>query len=692
MIPDELVETINDVRFVFRQAIEQLPEVSSFKTLLATSTTLTASLAEIASIARSRHLVEPCDGRITCAIVGSSGHGKTTVMDEMFPGLSERGWLVTDVTDTTSQSLRIEHANPDSPEADEVEVDSWNAEQIKELMRHPEVEEQNRRDEIRVNYLENGVEVDGSEAKFAPEDLAEFRFARKIALEPFPRRYRVGESERTDRRFIRALTVKEQSGVMATGPILNIDGQSYNALQLRAMVKDVRLRDGFERIKAWSGRDDDAVARLTFVDTPGLAVNGSVKDEVLRHFLEKKSDHIALQLWKADELDIVVHLVLCGRQSDFAVLWKAIERECGPAEMKDLAERMVLAVNGMNIYFTNRDVRSKYEDPETARREGDHFATTLVDNVLQKMSPRGKVRPARICFLDSASIVETLTTGTYAEAYEHYRPIMEGWVEEGGIGRKTLEEIGLLEDFRQNIAALADPDDRGQGFLVRQIMGLLEEKGPRLLLKKYLVRTGLLGGVEELLGLIRVYYDDEGKMNREAVQQALRSCLSFLDSQDLTSIEHFASDVLDPRIEEIVPRDGVAQVNGWVGECFGELCSLVKDSIADRSGATGEIAGEFNRHFDSRATEWRDRWGYETAKLTPPDKGFANTGDLVTHCLKLHGREILYQLLVVEAMSDEAQGLEQTEEDQQQIANLMGMLEEARLMGQGACTEHGVEA
>ena len=83
-----------------------------------------------------------------------------------------------------------------------------------------------------------------------------------------------------------------------------------------------------------------------------------------------------------------------------------------------LACSMVLAVNGMNIFFTNRDIKQKYDDPETARREGDHFATTLQDNVLQKMSPRGRVRPARVCFLDSRAIVETLTTGDYGAAYE----------------------------------------------------------------------------------------------------------------------------------------------------------------------------------------------------------------------------------------------------------------------------------
>ena len=36
-----------------------------------------------------------------------------------------------------------------------------------------------------------------------------------------------------------------------------------------------------------------------------------------------------------------------------------------------------------------------------------------------------------------------------------------------------------LQSFKENIDALCDGDDRGQGFLVRQLMGLAAERGPR---------------------------------------------------------------------------------------------------------------------------------------------------------------------------------------------------------------------
>ena len=722
MIPKRIVETINTVRFVFQKSSELLKESSSFQSVWRTSPSLQATLTDLERIAASPHLQEPCDGRITCAFIGSSGHGKTTILDEMFPRLAERGWLVTDVTDTTSQSLRISYAPAGSGEMKDVTVRSWNVEQIKDLMRHPEVEAQNQQDEIRVNYLDDGVEVDGTQATFAEADLKTFRFPRNVTLRPFPEPYHVPRDQSDDRGFIRALTVKEQSQLIGTGSVLTVGGRSYDALQLRALVKDVCLKDSFERIIEWSRKDEKDVAGLTFVDTPGLAVNGSVKDEVLRHFLEQKSNHVALQLWKNDELDIIVHLALCGRQSDFAVLWKAMERECGRAAMDDLAGRLVLAVNGMNIYFTNRDIKAKYEDPEVAQREGDHFATTLEDNILQKMCPRGRIQPAKICFLDSKAIVETTTTGPYGEAYEKYRPIMEQWIQPGGVGYDSLNKLGLLEAFNENMAALADPHDRGQGYLVRQIANLVEEQGPSLLLGKYLKRTGLLAAVKELRELLRTYYEDDGSMSREAVRDALKSCLGFLDAEDLTSVEQFASERLDERIDAIVswPRTGPGRngngrngnghggnghggngngSNGhgtpnrdeWVLESFDRLCTVVRDSISEASEAPIEVQTEFARYFNAKTSEWAGQWGYAGADLPPPEKGFANSAALMTHSMKIHSREMLYQLLVEEEIEQERASFQQDEDDKAQVLEVIRMLDEALMLADEACQAHGVQ-
>ncbi len=691
MIPDNIAKNINGIRAILLYTVKSLPKVPSFRFLLESSTSVKTEFDKIKQVAQSLHLQKPCEGKITCAIIGSSGHGKTTIMAEMFPALCQRGWLVTDFTDTTAQSLRISYAPANSEELEEVIVNSWNVEQIKSLMTHPEVEEQNKQDNIRISYPEDGVDIDGTETTFPETDIAQFKFANKLELRPFQSAYQVPPEKRQDRQFIRAISVKEQAEVINTNPIIIHNDRPYNALQLRAIVKDVNLHDSYERIQNWSGLPDNQLASIIFVDTPGLAVNGSVKDEVLRHCLEKKSNHIALQLWKNDELDIVVHLVLCGRQSDFAVLWKTIERECGPAAMKSLSERLILAVNGMSIYFTNPDIMKRYQQPDTDQPEGDHFATTLEDNILQKMSPRGRVKPAKICFLDAKSYVETNTTGPYEDAYQKYRPIMEKWLEPGNIGHKTLSELNLLETFKANIEALANPEDRGQGFLVQQILNLVKEKGPALLLRKYLVSTGLLAALKTFSEMLAMHYDIDGTMNQgamqEAVRQALRSCLS--DPEDLRSIETFASQFLDTGIQEIVNKHQRQVPDDWVTQSFHNTSGFVKETIMTQSKMSGEVLAQFEQYFDAQKQLWAERWGYTSAKLQPPNRG--NSKELLTHCLTLHAREILYQLLMEDQIGGGPSHFEQSIEDKQQIAKIIERLKQAQKVGSAACVKYGVQ-
>lgn len=696
---EEVVDTINEVRGLFLDSVARLPELSSFAALLHASSSVRQGFDKAVDAAKSPRITAPCVGRFTCAIIGSSGHGKTTILDEMFPNLSARGWLVTDVTDTTSQSLRIEHAAADDPKLNEVNVNSWSADQIKGLLQHPEVESQNETDDIRVQYLENGAAIDGAEAAFARDDLKQFRFPRKMELIPFAEPYRVTDEQSADPRFIRALTVKEPSSVLKTEPILSAGGRRYDALQLRAIVKDVTLKDPFENVVRWSGRDAESIRHLTIVDTPGLATPGNVKDEVLRHFLERKSNHIALELWRNDELDIVVHMVLAGRSSDFATLWKDIERQCGPAEMESLSERLVLVVNGMNIYFTNRDLKARWQDPEATARDGDPFAATVEDNILQKMSPRGSVRPAKTCFVDSRSIVETQTAGEYGAFYNRMRPVMQDWTEEGGVGHDTLRRLGMLDAFKENIDALCDPDDRGQGLLMRRLCELIDEKGPWLLLRKHVVRPGLLDQVTGLKDVLRASYDEEGNLNREAIKEALRSCLSFLDPNDLTTIEKFCVARIDEGLDTAVEAaDGVRFDSEWVEQAYFSMCGTLRTGLlveAEAAGVPGEIAEEFFRHFDGRISEYVERFGYRTAKLVPPDKGFASTRDLVLHCLKIHAREILYQLLAHDS-DDGGEGggensaIHQSADDREQIKQVLLDLERAEDLARRACARFGV--
>lgn len=120
MIDKELLTQMNRIR---EQIPRYLPRVPSFALLLEHAEAVKTAFTRIRESVDDR-LKRPFSAKFVTAIVGSSGHGKTTLMDELFPRLSARGWLVTDVTDTTFQSLRVEHG--EGPALAEVTVTSWN--------------------------------------------------------------------------------------------------------------------------------------------------------------------------------------------------------------------------------------------------------------------------------------------------------------------------------------------------------------------------------------------------------------------------------------------------------------------------------------------------------------------------------------------------------------------------------------
>ncbi len=684
MIPAELIDDLNLVRTNFLKAVALLEKSRSIRSLPESSTMREA--IRTASRIAAHHLVrQPCDGRIVCAFIGSSGHGKTTFLSELFPDLGHRGWLVTEKNDTTAQSLRIEHASG-PPELEQVVVNSWSLDQIKLLVGSTSAREQNERDNIEVHYRdqEGIVVVDGTNAHLSKADLKQFQFGLRQELRPLSHPYMVPAEKLEDREFIRALTIKELPGKLSKDTVLTTDGHAFNALQLRAVVKDVTLHDAYARLGRLSGRPPEAIKNLVFVDTPGLATTSGLKDEVLRHCLEQKSNRIAIELWKADELDVIVHLVLCGEQSDFATLWKAIEGECGPDAVRDLEERVILLINGVNLYFENADLNKKFKDPGVARAEGDHFATTLVDNVIQKMSPRGRFRPAKVCFADSKRIVEGgFVSSSYERKYEAFREIMLRWVDEGGVGRETLDDLGLTDDFRRNIDALCDPEDRGQGFLVRKILGLAEAKGPALLVRKHLVRTGLSSAVRDLRAQLSRYYYPDGELGRAAVSETLRNCLGFLDADDPRAIETFAAAAIDPTIDALFQgRNGVLTSGNWVESSFRRTARLVRDGILDRARVAPDVAEVFGEYYEGLVDTWADSWGYASASLRPPSRYSSATGDLLKHCLKFHAREVVYQLKE-EALADAGGApFEQDQDDREQVHQAMKLLDEAAMVAE----------
>jgi hypothetical protein len=687
MINENLLAEANGVREDFVEAVDDLGKLETLRALEFGSEELSAELHAARELAASPKLRQRFSPTFACAVVGSSNHGKTSILAEMFPELEQRGWLVTDVKDTTSQALVIRQPGPQA-DIESVFVHSWDEEQIKRLILS--AEEANNRHHIRVRYLSGEIQIDGTEGVFESEDLRRFRFGQTISLHPFPVPYRLTPAEQADRRVIRSLTVKEEQDQVTGRPVLILGERPFTALQLRAVIKDVTLFTPFNLFSRWSGRPAAEFAPLALIDTPGLGVTGSSKDEVLRHVLENKSTQIVLELLRNDELDLIIHMVLCGESTQFSRLWGAVERQCGSEELNDLSERLVLAVNGFNRYFTNADLKRKWTDPEAAAREGDQFATSLDDNILKRMSERGTLKPARICFLDSRRIVEGLTGRGYKEAYAGFLPAAESWARPGGAGYSTLERLGILADYPENLQALCDPEDRGQGFLVRQVLALIRDQGARLFLRRALVRSRLLAGIRGLRTALLRFYDNQGQLQSGAFRAALHALLRPLRADGLLGVESFARDHIDGEIDGLVLRLG-RDANGkkWVEEGFRGLCLLVFRSLAARAKIDGNLPRLVEPYLRERMALWRRSWGYESADLPPPSRNHPETSDLLRHCLTLHAREILTQLSS-EGHLATAADVPQDEEDRARAAGVIQLLTRAEATATRLCHEQGI--
>jgi hypothetical protein len=687
MISETLVAEANAVRKAFVEAVVQLENLQTLRALESGSEELRSELDAARDLAVSAKLRQPFSAQFACAVVGSSNHGKTSILAEMFPDLEQRGWLVTDVKDTTSQALVIRHPTAGT-DANTVMVHSWDSEQIKRLL--VSAEEANQRHRIQVRYLSSEIQVDGSDGLFEAEDARRFRFGRVVSLQPFPVPYRLSPAEQSDHGLIRALTVKEEQEQVASRPVLAPGDRPFTALQLRAVIKDVTLYSPFTRFAKWAARPAQDFASLAFIDTPGLGVTGSIKDEVLRHVLENKSTQIVLELLRSDELDLIIHLVLCGEASQFARLWAAVERQCGPDELTDLSDRLVLAINGFNRYFTNADLKRKWSDPAAAAQEGDHFATSIDDNILKRMSERGTLRPARICFLDSKRIVEGLTGRDYAESYQAARHYADSWCRPGGPGYATLERLGLLATFPENMRALCDPEDRGQGFLVRQVLGLIQEQGGKLFTRKVIIRSRLLPGIRRLRATLLRYYDGQGRLQTGAFRAALHALLQPLRAEGIYGVEAFACQHIDPGIDGLIGRPGQETTGAnWVDEGFKGLCSLVYRTLAGQARVDGAVARLVEPYLRERMAQWRRAWGYQTADLPHPTRQEPETASLLRHALAYHAREMLCQLLSEDFLAS-SRDVPQDDADRTRAAAVLQALERAEATATKLCKENGV--
>ena len=81
------------------------------------------------------------------------------------------------------------------------------------------------------------------------------------------------------------------------------------------------------------------------------------------------------------------------------------------------------------------------------------------------------------------------------------------------------------------------------------------------------------------------------------------------------------------------------------------------------------------------------QWGYVTAQLPNPLERSQKTDLLIRHCLKFHCREILYQLLIGEAIG-KVKLFEQTEEERERIADLLRSLNKAIATAGELCSQY----
>ena len=298
----------------------------------------------------------------------------------------KRGWLIRDANDTTAQALRIRFAAKGSPKANQVLLRSWSADQLKNLVR--EAQEENQRSNVVARYFDDRIEIDGQESFF--EDRNNFHFALTQVLRPLPRAAVDISEYAKDKDFIYSLTVKESSKKMHRGALLEVDGQPFEALQLRANIKVVELGDPFAELFQWAPDRASDVAQLAVIDTPGLKVTGSINDEVLRHVLRQKNQQIIVELLREDELDVIVHVVLNTTKSEFGELWSAVVDQSTLDDLAGLEDRLILAINGFNRYFTDDVLTRKWTRP-LGGKELDHIAITVEENILKTMSPQRQV-------------------------------------------------------------------------------------------------------------------------------------------------------------------------------------------------------------------------------------------------------------------------------------------------------------
>ena len=463
----------------------------------------------------------------------------------------------------------------------------------------------------------------------------------------------------------------------------------------------MELGSDYSEISKWLHKghgDGPALTSLAFIDTPGLKAGGSDSDEVLRHVLAKKNQQIVVELLKNDELDLIVHLVLCGQQSDFADLWTHLEGVDSDV-LQDLGDRIIIAVNGFNIYFDNPDLARRWKG-EGNGDEDDHFNVTIQSNILSKMSERGAISPLGICFVDVKKVIESRGV-SYEDYYKERRETAESWAAPNGVGYTTLKRLNMLDRYKENLDAICDPEDCGKGFLVRQIAEAWKTQGPKLMVRRFVVRNRLLASIRDLRALILSYYDNEGRMTRQSITDALKTALSFLDPKKPDAVESFCRKELDPFLKAEVVNRAIAVISAqepgketkksWVVEAFRLTIVRIFAKIkASNRGMTPEVEGVLSQYITSQLRSCAQAWGYSSVELPTPGRDDEAPRELIVHALQYHCREFMQRCLKVASSDDDLAGIMQDEDDRQRVEAVLGELQSVQTEAERLCSTYGV--
>jgi hypothetical protein len=702
---EELVSQTRKVRDMFHEALgvlvtahDQNPDFS-FAQILKRIQEVKEAVDRLEEIAKSDKLSGNMDPEFVCAFIGDSNSGKSSVLEVMFPDLARQGWLPTQVKDTTSQILRIKSTNTEVDQRPSV-IYPWNFPEISNLTNLAH----SRCSEAKIIIRNSGeqIEVDGSDSSIDDSIKNQYKFGLRQTLRPFINPYPIPEADFQDSKYILHLITKVDRDKV--DPLWNItlDGVRFNSLQLRANVKYVETYDDFSKIKNWCGDElGEYSGNIVFLDTPGLKTGGSENDEVLGYILANKNTQIVNYSIGRDELDVIVNLVLIPSSTSIGSVFDSV-RSFHDEEIEDLDDRLIIAVNGFHRYLTEFNLNRVRKDRDAAAREGDHFALTLKSNILNKLSIHKKVNPASIVFLDAKKYAQNESGNrNYVEVYKEIEEEMMKCLVPNEIGFSTLEELRLLDSFPENIRHLADSEDCGTGFLVKQIVRLIKANGPKYYIRKFLRKSGLIGSIKSLRELLSEYYDGTGKLNSKNISDAVNLCLSSIPKGDLKFIDNYCGRMVDPRIDALELQTLPGDSDRWVKEAFRKTCSIVLSvvlhSTKDKLKKEHRILAEddqlvFNRYVSSLANKWIKEWGYSKIIIPKPTEQDPSSGDIIRHALKFHAREIVHQLISSDPDNQGLENLVQSPDDQKMVKDIMEKLKNASDLAETMCRRYGVNS